>query len=167
MLAANVRDIFGGLKMLVLVLVYSALDPPGVKEVRHKERRLQSGSDRVEMESSPAEIKNALRSPVRAEYMQEVRVESLIVDGIVAIKRGQSLSRSGARYVLVSFIAKHVSQGENRGVAENVGQLSKGLVVILNLENGSEILGLQAETLLDLVDAGRCRPETSGSIRAM
>jgi hypothetical protein len=35
------------------------------------------------------------------------------VDGIVSIKRRQSLSRRGARYVLVSFIGEHVSQGEN------------------------------------------------------
>src|SRR5580704_2602493 len=153
--------------MLLAVVVHAALDATRIKEIRDQQRGFKPGSHGIEMKRSTPEVEDSLGSPLTAEQVEQVSVYSLIANGIVAIKGRQSLARSGAGDVLVPFVAKEVSDIERAAVTQDVRDLSKELVIVLNLDNGSQVLRLQTEQFLDLIDAGSSRAEATGAIDAM
>src|SRR5579863_3106933 len=102
-----------------------------------------------------------------AEQMQQVAVYRLISDGVIAIKRGQSLARSSPRHVLVPLIVEQVSDIQRAAVAQNICQLPKKFVIVFNLENRTQVFWLQAKHFLYLVNAWRSRPQAAGTVGAV
>ena len=153
--------------MLLAVVVHAALDATRIKEIRDQQRGFKPGSHGIEMKRSTPEVEDSLGSPLTAEQMEQVSVYSLIANGIVAIKGRQSLARSGAGDVLVPFVAEEVSDIERAAVTQDVRDLSKELVIVLNLEDRSQVFRLQAEQFLHLIDTGGSRTETARIIGAV
>src|SRR5580704_16194272 len=102
-----------------------------------------------------------------AEQMQKVGVNRLIPQRIVSIKRRQSLARSSPRHMLIPLVVEQVSDVQRTAVAQNVRQLPKKFVIVLNLENRTQVFRLQSKHFLYLVDAWRSRPQTAGTIGAV
>src|ERR1700686_4013510 len=102
-----------------------------------------------------------------AEQMQQIAVRGLVLDGVVAERGGQALAWSGARYMLFTVIVEQIAGVQRALGAQNTGELSKELVVVVNLQDRAQSLGLQSQQLLDLVNAGRAWAEAARIVRAM
>src|SRR5450755_1105254 len=99
--------------------------------------------------------------------MQQVGIQRLVADRVIAVKGGQTLTRSGAGNVLIPLVVKQISNVQRAAGAQYIRQLSEELVIILNLQNRYQVLGLQSQDCLYLVDAGSSGPEATGIIGAV
>ena len=97
------------------------------------------------VKSSIPEVQHALRRPLAAHHVQQIAIRGLITDRIVAKRRWQALTWSGAGYVLFAVIVEQISDIQSRFVAQNVCDLAKELVVIVHLENRPQIFRLQSQ----------------------
>src|SRR5580698_525175 len=166
MRTANIGDVFLSFKARLLVIRNATGESTANQRVRHIERRLKSRPFRSEMKDAVAVVDDAFRSPVRPEDMQIISVDSLITYRIVAIGRWQSLARRSGRSIHFAVVIEEIANIEDVSLVENLCDLSECLVVVVDLQNGVQLFGLEAELLLHLIDAGSARPHAARIIQA-
>src|SRR6266446_8521736 len=121
MIAADISHIFCCLEMLFAVVVHAALNAPRTKKVGNQDGRLKPRSHGIKMEDSSSEVQHTLRSPMASEHMEQVAVNGLVPDGVVAVEGWQALTGSGARYVLFAVVVEQVSNIQSALVTQNIG----------------------------------------------
>src|SRR5690242_6135957 len=109
MIAADIGQIFRRLEVLFPVVVDAALDASRTEKIGNQDGRLKARSHGIKMKDSTTEVEHTFRSPMVSEHMEQVAVHDLVPDGVVAVERGQALTRSGARYVLFAVGIEQVA----------------------------------------------------------
>jgi len=117
------------------------------------------------VKDAPAIVGDTLRSPPRAKDVQVISVDGLVTDRIVAIGRRQSLAGSGGRSVQLGVVVEEITDIEDVPLVEDVRDFSDGLVVVVDLQDGVQLFGLQAELLFYLIDAGCTGTHAAGDYR--
>ena len=99
--------------------------------------------------------------------MDQVAIDGLILYRIIPIGGGQSFARCSPAHVLLTRVAIEIGEIEKGIVAYDVVAPGDELVIVVNLEDRTQIFWLQTEGLFHLVDAWRARAETVWRIYAM
>ena len=97
------------MEVLLAVVGDAALDSSRIKKVGNQDRRLKSGSHRIKMEGPSREAEYALRRPVAAKHMQQVRRRATGPAPDYCDSRRQSLARRGAWDVLFAIVVEQIS----------------------------------------------------------
>ena len=109
MAGTDVSEVFGGLEVLFAVVMNAAREAARVEKVSDDDGGLKASPDGIEVEIPDAKVERGLRCPVATENVNQVGVDGLVEDGIVAEGGRQSLAWGGARNELFAIIVEEVA----------------------------------------------------------
>jgi hypothetical protein len=136
------------LKVVLGVEVHAAKKSAAIERVGHVDGRLKARAHRVHPERCAGQRRRSSLKPAAVEEVKQIPVGGLIVNAIVAITRWQSLPGRGCRGVAVAHVGKQIAGSQSAPIVEHIGHFAERIVVVVNLQNRTQLLGRQPKSLL-------------------
>src|SRR6202008_3714526 len=107
------------------------------------DRGFKTFPDRIQVENAPAVLQQRVGRKPWVEDVDQIAVQRLVSHRIVAVRGGKALAGRRPAHVFLTAVVKQVRRRQGCLVAEDGGYFPRELVIIVDLQDGAQVFGLQ------------------------